>query len=340
MRACGLFNENIIDMMYSEYYESYVKNGYLEDLTPYLEQSQYKEDIIWNVLDAYQVDGGLYLFIPQFQLNGLLIHPEYEAFAEEWNMETFLMLVEKNGWEKDILGDRGNPESLLQCMLSGRQAEFIDWEQKTAAFETAEFMEMLALCKEYAGADWTGTMEWSRKEQKWNTLCMETAIAGWFHVYLFDVDIYGREYEIYGYPTLSGQTYGITACSDSCAIYSGSRQKEGAWEFIESLLWEANQKYRGIANPGLPVRRSVLKEMAEEDKNVQVRLGSELLTITDKEIAVLEDIIYNGDLSRILIDPGIWSVVQEEAAPCFAGDKSVEETAHIIQSRVQLILGE
>ena len=331
---------DIIDMTYSEYYESYVKNGYLEDLTPYLEQLQFRDDIIWNVLDAYRIDGGLYIFVPQFMLEGLLNHPEYESTVEEWNMDTFLEFIEKNQWEKDLFGADGSPESLLRFLLYGRQEEFIDWERQTASFETEEFTDMLALCREYSEEYRANAEGWTYEEREWNTLYKTAIYGGMFYTYLFNVDIYGREYPIYGYPTLSGQTYGIAACSDSCAIYSGSSQKEGAWEFIESLLWESNQKYSGIANPGFPVRKSVLEEMAAEAGSEQLLSGGELLTITESEISILEDIIYNGNLSRTSIDQDIWSVIYEETAPYFAGDKSAEEVAHIIQSRVQMILQE
>lgn len=329
---------DIIDMTYSEYYESYVKNGYLENLSPYLEESQYADDIIWNVLDAYKINGGLYLFIPQFQLHGLLLHPEYEVFVDEWNMETFLAFIRKNQWEKDILGGMGDSQSLLQYMLYGRQEEFIDWEQKTAAFETEEFVALLALCREYSQADWSDVAEWTYDEKKRNTLCMPCLFGGGFMTYLSNVDIYGREYQVYGYPTLSGQAYGINACADSCGIYSGSKHKDGAWEFIESLLWESNQKYSGMVQPGFPVRSSLLKEM--EAENRQLRINGEVLTITDNEISILEDIIYKEELRPIMIDSDIWSVILEETTSYFAGDKSAEETAHIIQSRVQIILEE
>lgn len=332
---------DIIDMTYSEYYESYVKNGYLEDLSPYLEQSQYRDDIIWNVLDTYRIDGGLYMLTPQFHLRGLLIHPEYEDFVEEWNMETFLELVEKNQWEKDIFGSLvGDPENLLYYMLHGRRDEFIDWEKKTAAFETEEFMDMLALCREYAEADWSDAKEWMYEERAWNTLCPEVVFFD-YRSYLHNVDIYGREYQIYGYPTLSGQTYGIKACADSCAIYTGSSQKEGAWEFIESLLWESNQRCRGMVNSGLPIRGSILKEMAAEAESETIKINNKQYSpVTESEVAIVDDIIYNGELSNHSIDPDIWTVIWEETAPYFAGDKSAQEVAHIIQGRVQIILAE
>lgn len=332
---------DIIDMTYSEYYESYAKNGYLEDLSPYLEQSQYRDDIIWNVLDAYRIDDGLYLFTPQVQLRGVAIHPEYKIALEEWNMETFLKLVEQNEWEKILFGGQpGNPEILLSHLLSGRQEELIDWEQRKAFFETEEFVGMLELCREYAEADWSDADEWTSEEKRYHTLCQEVRFGGWFATYLSYVGVYGREYPVYGYPTLSGQVYEVMACSDSCAIYSGSSRKEGAWKFIESLLQESNQKYSGIVEPGFPVRSSILKDLAEESKGMKVRAGENILTITDTEIKVLEDILYNGNMRNGMIDPYIQSVVQEETAPYFAGDKDAWDVAHIIQSRVQLILSE
>ena len=335
---------DIIDMTYSEYYESYVQNGYLEDLSPYLEQSQYKDDIIWNILDAYRIDVGLYLFTPQVQLWGVLIHPEYGDLVEEWNMETFLELIEKNKWEKDIFDLQGDPQQLLvYYLLSGRQEEFIDWEQRKAFFETEEFVDMLKLCREYAEADWPDESEWTSREREWNSLCIQVPfyLGKYGSGYLSYVSTYGREYPVYGCPTISGQTYEVSACSDSCAIYSGSSKKEGAWTFIESLLWESNQKYSGIANPGIPIRSSVVKELAEESKSVEYKsYTGEMLTITDAEIRILEDILYNGKLSNHMLNPDIRLVIEEETAPYFAGDKSAQETAHIIQSRVQLILQE
>lgn len=333
---------DIIDMHYGDYYASYVKNGYLENLTPYLEQSQYKDDIMWNVLDTYRIDGGLYMFVPQFRLQGILLHPDCDIALEEWNMESFLELIEENHWEKDIFGQQGAPEWLLYYLICGRQAEFIDWGQKKASFETEEFTDLLILCKEYAEADWSDVKDMTYEEQKWNTLCVINMYGGGFHDYLFEADIYGREYPIYGFPTLSGQTYGIKTSLDCCAIYAGSKQKEGAWQFIESLLWESNQNFRGNANVGFPIRISLLQELAAEAKTHTVRTSftREMLTITDSEIAILEDIIYNGELSDILLDYSIWDVIREETAAYFAGDKSAEDVAHIIQSRVQLILDE
>ena len=199
-------------------------------------------------------------------------------------------------------------------------------------------MDVLALCKECKETDWPDTSDWISEEYYRNTLCMPVAYGGGFGSYLSYVNIYGREYQIFGFPTNSGQVYGNNACYDSCAIYSGSKQKEGAWKFIESLLWDSNQHYLGRINPGFPIRNSVFEEMKQ--KEITLRADGETVTMSENEKEILEDIIYNEEVSRMLIDPKIWNVIREETPYYFEGERSVEETVCIIQSRVQIILQE
>lgn len=329
---------DIIDMLFwRDYYEPFVSSGYLENLTPYLEQSQYKDDIMWNVLSAYEVDGSLYLLAPQFSFTGLLIHPEYACPLEDWNTETFLTMLQRNAWKKNVFNIyQSNPQDLLRNMLIGRQGELIDKEQKKAYFESQAFLDMLALCKEYAENHEAGEDDLLN----YNNLFSRRQY-GFYHDYVFSTDIYGREYQIYGYPTADGQVYQVFS-SDSLAIYAGSTHKEGAWQFVESLLQEENQVYHAMTNPGIPIRRSVLERMKEEEgwTEMAYRVGDELLTTSEAEFQIVENIIANGIFVPENVNEDIWSIIEEETAAYFAGDKSAEEVAHITQSRVGLMLAE
>lgn len=318
------------------YYEPLVNNGYLENLLPYLEQSEYKDDLLWNVLNAYEADGGLYLLAPQFFFYGVLLHPEYACPPEEWNTDTFLAMLEENKWEKNIYNIyQSNPLRLLEYMFNSRQEEFIDREQGTVSFETQAFTDMLVLCKEYAENHPVEEDCWDNR----NNLCSER-IFNFFIQYISYTDVYGREYQIYGYPTADGQVYQVSS-SDSCAIYAGSAHKEGAWEFLESLLKEENQKYHPTMQPGIPIRRSVLENMKEEEwKDEVCKVGNEMVTMSEAEFEIIENIVYNGEFAPRCINADIWNIIEEETAAYFAGDKSAEEVAHIIQSRVGLLVAE
>lgn len=318
------------------YYESYVRNGYLEDLSPYLKQSEYGEDILWNVLNVYEMDGGLYLLAPHFNLETLQVNPEYGIDVKEWNMGTFLELIEENGWEKDIL-PAGTPQDLLYYLVAGQQNRFIDWENKTAAFETEEFYQLLALCREYSARDWPDTHGLTYGELCRDSLCTAVFLTS-YQDYLTNVNLYGREYPLYGYPTSSGQVYRIGTCCDGCAIYAGSENKEGAWEFLESLLGEAHQKWQRAHDFGFPIRDSMLRELKAEGAVLSV--DREEVAMTESEFGIMDSVLQNGTFTRAVINRDIWVIIEEESAFCFAGDKSVEEVAHTIQSRVEIILNE
>lgn len=329
---------DIIDMLlWGNYYEPFVSSGYLENLTPYLEQSQYKDDILWNVLNAYEVDGGLYLLAPQFSFSGLLLHPEYACPWEDWNIETFLAMLEKNHWEKNVFNIyQSDPQRLLRNLFICRQGELIDKEQKKAYFDSQFFLDMLMLCKDYAQNHQAGEDDLMNVQN----LCSRNQYS-FYYYYVAAADVYGREYQIYGYPTADGQVYQVYS-SDSCAIYAGSTHKEGAWQFLESLLQEENQKYHALAEPGIPIRRSVLERMKEEEgwSDVSCKVGDELVTISEAEVQIIENVIANGKFVPENINEDIWSIIEEETAAYFAGDKSAEEVARIIQSRVGLMLAE
>lgn len=97
-----------------------------------------------------------------------------------------------------------------------------------------------------------------------------------------------------------------------------------------------------MANPGIPIRRSVLEQMKEEEgwADEEVRVGDELVKMSEAEFQIIEDVVANGKFVPEDADEDIWEIVQEAAAAYFAGDKSAEEAAHIIQSRVGLMMAE
>lgn len=330
---------DILEMSSLESYEIYVNNGYLENLRPYIEQSECCEDILWNVLNTYEVGGGVYLMMPHFSLNGLAVNPQYRGKAEEWNMQTFLSIIEKSQGEQFVLGGLSDSQTLLWYMLAGQQDEFIDWERREASFESEEFLKTLALCKENGERKWPDLSEWTYADMQKNAVCGIVFLSDLTN-YLTLTEVYGREYPVYGYPTSSGQVYEINMSSESCAIYAGSSYKEGAWEYVESLLDESRLLGHSTLGYGIPIRNSALEKYAEEQKESVLKYPDGDKSLTEGELSIMKDIIYHGNLVHMLVDREILNVVQEEAASYFYGDKSAQEVARIIQSRVELILSE
>lgn len=251
-------------------------------------------------------------------------------------LEAFMGLVEKNQWQRFLLGGNDDAEILLWYMLSGKQSEFIDWERREADFVSEGFVELLALCRENGERQWPDTSGWTFEEMQENAICGVTFFPD-FSSYLTLAGAYGREYPLYGYPTATGQEYRVGLRNDSCAIYAGSRHKEGAWAYVESLLEE---KYQLGAQGCIPIRASALEKYGEEQKKTEWKTGDEIISLTDAEVDIIKEILYRGNMARGYLDTNILNIVQEEAAAYFAGDKSAEETAGVIQSRVIIYLNE
>lgn len=332
---------DIIDMSVPTWYESDVSNGYLEDLTPYLKALPYCDDLMWNVLNTYEIDGGIYLLPPQFIMSGVVLRPEDEAEITEWNMQAFEKLVEKNQWEKLIMqsGVTGDPEALLETLLTARQEEFIDWENQTVSFESEEFEALLTLCKKYAENQKQDTSDWVYEEFEAQTLC-NTWNWHTYIDYMWRTVNYGRDYHVHGYPTASGEMYTVSVCLNCCAIYAGSDKKEGAWEFLKLLLEDTYQKRTTGFNVGFPIRKSMLKELAEEAQETEITINNTNTHITESELQIINEVLNQQKVVRDYVNQELLKIIEEEAQAYFYGDRGASETAHAIQNRAWIVMAE
>ena len=168
---------------------------------------------------------------------------------------------------------------------------------------------------------------------------------------------------VIGYPSSDGTPVTVISGWDTYAIAARSDNKEGAWEFMESVLSEANMRK---IRYGFSTRVSLLEEMfskamekeyetdekgnvlyneeGEPIERIKTTWGygdwtAEIYAATEEEINELRQMIANvhleGGRSQTIIN-----IVTEEAGAYFAGQKSAEEVAEIIQSRVEVYVSE
>lgn len=343
-------------------YQELVTGGYLTDLTGYLEGLTYADDLFWNVIDACEVNGEIGMLTPHFAMNGIAVAPKYAVDLKELDTEAFLELIERNQGEKSLFG-WDSADISLSVMLRARQWEFLDPVNNEAHFDSPAFIEMLKLCKEY-GAGEPFPQDISPTERNKEILFNECYLSD-IGSYLSYILSYGREYSLYGYPTTEGDVYLASPGLDACAISAGSGHKDGAWEFLETLLDAGYQKnFNGGFAYGIAIRESCFDAQGEETKGWRytlddsyeyysftdeqgntvwgLRLAGEEIPyyITDDEIAIVKDMVSNGTFEISSYLSQIGEILREESAPYFAGDKSAEEVADIIQSRVTIFLKE
>lgn len=110
------------------------------------------------------------------------------------------------------------------------------------------------------------------------------------------------------------------------SIMAQAPNPDGAWAFFRTLFTYAHQ-----SNRFPPVR---LDAFDQRESRV-VSNGN----ATEAESQAARELILSASTQRLMSYPCA-DIIAEEAAACFAGDKSPQEVARIIQNRVEIYLGE
>lgn len=122
----------------------------------------------------------------------------------------------------------------------------------------------------------------------------------------------------------------------------GCIKKEGSWAFVKSLF---SEEYQSNVM-GFPVIRQYFEAMLEEamSETVNMRvtvLGADirLEPMSEEEARILRNLVYSAELTENY-DTTIYNIIMEETEAYFAGQKTAEEVAEIIQTRVQIYVDE
>lgn len=356
----------VLDQMeaYGMDIESIAGNGAFADLEPFLESSRLlkREDYLENALECYQYHGQLVGIPCEIGLRTIVGGTSDLGQDPGWTLEEMISYAAAHP-EQQLFNGVVRNDILYDCLAFNLDA-FMEQETGQCRFDSEDFRKLLAFAatfpKEY---DPQGDERFTQKMiQDGDVLLYRTLISDFYRIQEHQV-MFGEPVYI-GYPAADGIGC-IAECSDALALAAQSENPEEAWEFIEYYL-ERSLNSRWMA--GFSTRKSFLEQQMEEAVTVSYYLdeeGKPLLdaegnpvpkslggiqwsfedapitfrTATEEEVNCVKELI---ESARPLpaADARIMAVIQEEAEPFFQGQKSVEEVAGIIQSRVQIYLDE
>lgn len=337
---------------------NYAEKKTFEDLVPYLEKSSLlnREDFLKNLLEGYTVDGRLVCIPRCFGVN--VTTGKTSLIGEEagWTVEEFIEKAEKNPGL--VVTDYDSRESMLREMFKQYLcSNYIDWDTGECWFDSEEFCHFLKWVKhadvvmgegQAENSYWTEERLVTRPKMQWMADCagMET--------------LFGESVTFKGDPTGDGDIYFPVVPMDVVSIISGSKHKEGAWEFLEFIL-----SHDAINSRGFPSRWDMLMEMMEEemtpeylqtqDGEVLMWLGEPQLKqklrygpestpyyfMTQEQADALLEVLEELDFTPTGgIKDKIVEIIIEESRSYMEGDRSVNEVAQYIQSRVGTLVQE
>ena len=348
--------------------ESYINKGLFEDLTPYLEKAGIsKSDFLDNIVEAGSKDGKLYNLIPFYTIQGFLIKAEYTNANNSISIDDFMNLEKKyNCVGTSIYYEEKS--NVIEHSLGFNTADFLDVKTGKCNFDSDDFKKVLVFANEFpADKDECdkkfGNITYQGAFAKDEMILSNTGMNSFRQTYRIEQSMYGKEAAFIGFPNEDGDSKPVITPNISVAISSKSKEKEGAFEFVKMLISEdfQTQVDNGTSgNSGLPILKSAFEAMAETSKQpysvkdasgaiVPVdpeqntyEFGGKQYTyqeITDEHLEYLKNVAKSAD-HVLYKEDKILNLINEEAAPYFAGQKSVDEVTKIINSRVDIYVKE
>ena len=341
--------------------------GLLEDLWPYIENDPEigRENVMEHVFELAEQDGKLYQVSERFSIQTLVGAENVVGECVTWTQEEFWAALAAMPEGSSGLGAfYGSKDWVLEEMLNFGMDRFIDWENGKCHFDGEEFKSLLEFCGGFPDATlkyYDYFEDFDRIYQGQQMLCYEYVMN--FERITEMKTLFGGNVSFVGYPNEWGMVgSSIMLAGSVFSMTTSCRYKEGAWEFIRTVLLPQNTSKDDFCSfytnrESFENAREVAMDpfyLLPEDYDGTVkyrprhssgvnmgeyRIGFEYFAITQEEYDQLME-LYNAVDTMYTENGSVNAIVKEVAASYFAGDKSLDETAAQIQSRVNLYLSE
>ena len=358
-------------------FKSYAEKGLLRDLTPWLEEEGI--ELLPQLLRAGTVDGRLLMVCGSFGILTAAGSRDFLGDVSGWTVAEASSLAASLPDNARVFTNAMTRDKYMEW-LSWYLEGFLDWDQKTASFDSSEFRDVLAfaasLPTEASGTD-TSDLEIMQGQALADAVTI-TSVHDW----QFRDLVYMGKLSCPGIP--AGDRVGsLIKMQAPMAVSASSTHPEGAWAFLKSMLDEKNQTSYTDRFPSLQIAfESQLSEAMREptqeegftityfvpggltlpdatvylwDASMGERAPRSILRWYDENYSIIrEEKMYamsveQRDALLALLDSAVRSssydqviagIVKEEAGALFAGQRDAEEVARRIQSRVLLYMAE
>ena len=308
----------------------YQSKGLLEDLYPYMEKDPEirTEDYFENVFEAISLDGKLPYLTDGVAISTMLAGADVVDGNNGWTIQDLEKVLDTYG-ANSINNLSG--ASFLKIMLQ-TDGSFIDWNLGKCSFDTPEFVKMLEFAGKIQESSQNG---FGGTEMSDTYAAAYEAVLSVYHITKYR-NYFNGNLKFPGLPGDGGEYHAIKP-EVKVGISSSSTRKEGAWEFVRTLLTEDHQ----MSCMMLPIHRRAF------DKVTQAAVeGKSIWTwIYEDGKATKEDV----ELTKQLLNSAAYvendnqtleALILEEAGEYFSGARSAWETAERIQSRASLYINE
>lgn len=315
----------------------YAGKGLLVDMKPLIEADEElsPEDIV--LYKALDYNGGIYVMGESYYVYTMAARESDFGQRYGWTLEEYRQ-IDAGLREDQMCIYNLTRESFIDNVIARYVRYALDWTDGNCSFDSPEFVELLRTAQELRETpEDINDMDFGPGEPK--VAAGEQTTTAIFATYVSSLaeseQRAGCPLSFIGWPTPDGSCGSDASLNTQLAICSLSEHQEGCWEFIKYMLMNANTD-RGIM-PSYPLlmyrpalEESIAKAMADEEARVKMTRAD-----ADKLLDFLDAIENLNEYDSAIMD-----IIKSECQAMFAGDKTPEETAKLIQSRASLYVAE
>ena len=354
----AVLDENFADIVNVGWsnYKMMAEKGLYADLNEFMvsDANINREDYFENILSAYEVDGKLYAIPVSFSVSTFAGKEEKWGNRETISLDDVKEMMDDMPANVEIM-DNITQDAFVFFMLQGSLDKFVDWEAGECSFASKEFVEILNLSKRFPeeSGETHSYNETITNFQKNKVLLYDCELYG-IEDYQVTKTMLGDEIVALGYPGANGGL--IQSDGSLLAISEASPNKEAAWEFVKCMISEEYQTNYIYYNN--PIHKGAFEKQmqsamekkcyvdadgneVEREKMTYVwdDLEIKVYAATEEDVAEYRKIV-EGATTLATYEQKIMTIVEEEAEAFFTDQKSAEEVARIIQSRVKIYVNE
>lgn len=343
----------------------FAAKGLLEDLWPYIDSDTAlggRSGVVEPFFNAMSEDGKLYQLSPGFTIQTVAGPTMLVGDRITWTINDLLDAYSQMPEGADIFSANYTKDSALQTVCYMMMDDFVDWETGECHFDSDDFVGILKFADLFpAEFDWDN-YNWDEDYES-DAQRFRSGKQMLSQLYMYDFSdwqyqeaMMGTPISFIGYPVASGigsafAPQGGLAMSSTCA------DKEGAWEFLSGFL---SEDYQDQYVYNFPSNKAVFDRRLEEastpqyytdpetgEQKEQSRGGYwiddgttvEVYALTQEQVDKVMTLI-NATERLYSYDETIYNVISDECGAFFAGQKSAEETAKLVQSRLNIYVNE
>jgi ABC-type glycerol-3-phosphate transport system substrate-binding protein len=338
-------------------YDSYAAKGLFRDLNKHIEKDDEinREDLNEAVLSALEIDGKLYSIPKSFNISALAGKTSIFGGTEKLTPEKTAEVLA--AYPDAQLFSMTTQSSFVSQIVSAQLDSFVNKETGEVTFDSPELIEILNIAKTLpAEIDYNNI----NYDDYQNMIAENRALL--ISTYIYDFRAYTEakytqfkeDYTVMGYPNPNNSGIVLSPSSEIAVMARGNY--DAAWEAVKGYLMYKPKDERNSF--GLPIWNSELEAMAEAatkpisyvdpatGKTVEVEntvyMNSGEIEIPNNTAAdnqAIFDIINRiGGVSRM--DISLSKIIEEETSAFFAGTKTAEECARLIQDRASTYIAE